>query len=521
MKNSLIYSFLTLALAAGLAASCTREPMAENSGAPEQITATIAQLAVGIEETTLGTDAPQTKTAVGAFDSEHKAQLTWSENDQITVTDAAGKTAVYTLDEDDGDEDLGPGKTEAKFTLTSAQTDFGTGPFTATYGTKPAAYQTITPGTSVPGGLYMEAAEVDNLRGFSFEVKCGLLSLKLTSATEKTVTQIVISGAPGEYTVTPSGGSAAVSTEGAPFVIPLMPGRYSEVRVYDGSTPAKAVAFKSGVNITAAHLQPATAALPEDAAVQHDFVTIGGLQWATMNIGATTAAGSPETCYGDYFAWGETETYLTYAPRASGTGTCTFRSDAVGNGYNSVKTGYNWTNYNHSSSFTEWATIPYNSSSKVLTEDYDVASQKWGGGWRMPTKDEFGTLFSACGGTGNSWTGTINTAISLAGDVQAKGVYYCTSVDGILGTLFSDGYSQVFFPAAGRVKDTSLEKNLTGTVGGCYWSSTLAPTAGNAYYMSFRQSNVYISDNFNRYLGFTVRAVRNIPAPDDLPGTEW
>ena len=43
----------------------------------------------------------------------------------------------------------------------------------------------------------------------------------------------------------------------------------------------------------------------------HDYVEIGGKKWATMNVGATTVAGSPETAYGDYYAWGETVTYYT------------------------------------------------------------------------------------------------------------------------------------------------------------------------------------------------------------------
>lgn len=43
----------------------------------------------------------------------------------------------------------------------------------------------------------------------------------------------------------------------------------------------------------------------------HDYVEIGGKKWATMNVGATTVAGSPETAYGDYYTWGETVTYYT------------------------------------------------------------------------------------------------------------------------------------------------------------------------------------------------------------------
>jgi uncharacterized protein YjdB len=56
----------------------------------------------------------------------------------------------------------------------------------------------------------------------------------------------------------------------------------------------------------------------------HAFVKIGGLKWATMNVGATTVAGSYATCYGDYYAWGETQPrYMTIT--RSGTGSASYR----------------------------------------------------------------------------------------------------------------------------------------------------------------------------------------------------
>ena len=545
MKNSLIYSFLTLALAAGLAASCTREPMAESSGAPEQITATITQLAVGIEETTLGTDAPQTKTSTGAFDSEHKAQLTWSENDQITVTDAAGKTAVYTLDEDDGDEDLGPGKTEAKFTLTSAQTDFGTGPFTATYDSKPAAYQTITPGTSVPGGLYMEAAEVDNLRGFSFEVKCGLLSLKLTSATEKTVTQIVISGAPGEYTITPSGGSATVSTGGTTFVIPLMPGRYNEIKVYDNSTPVKVNVFKSGVSIPAGHLQPVTADLTTEAAVAHEYVNIGGQTWATMNIGATTVAGDLNTCAGDFYAWGSTNKIYesltwTYPDTPNSYGFILPQPTIVWKtGY---ETGFSPANApfyvsgdtNANTTFSKY--YGDDALTQLLPED-DVATQTWGNDWRMPTSQDFETLYESCGAPKDTLGNFVELKDTLTVENKdTRGVYIVKKdqtvlpeYSGVLGVLFiQDASHKLFFPSAWAIVGTT--PNNQNCSYSCFcWSSSLnlnetrnnGNYKGQAYNLQARKGSAKPNDDSNRRYGYTIRAIRNIPAPDDLPGTAW
>lgn len=50
---------------------------------------------------------------------------------------------------------------------------------------------------------------------------------------------------------------------------------------------------------------------PDPSTANHEYVEIGGVKWATMNIGATTVAGSPSTCFGDYFMWGETEPCYT------------------------------------------------------------------------------------------------------------------------------------------------------------------------------------------------------------------
>ena len=41
----------------------------------------------------------------------------------------------------------------------------------------------------------------------------------------------------------------------------------------------------------------------------HEYVDLGlSVKWATCNVGATTPEG-----YGDYFAWGETNTKSTYS----------------------------------------------------------------------------------------------------------------------------------------------------------------------------------------------------------------
>ena len=150
-----------------------------------------------------------------------------------------------------------------------------------------------------------------------------------------------------------------------------------------------------------------------------EYVEIGGLKWATMNLGATTVAGSGETCYGDYYAWGVT------APYYEGTGgwpaTPTWKSGKA--------RGYAWQSYCGSSSFSEWSTPPYDATTKILKPDFDAAAQTLGDGWRMPTSAEFQALYDAC--LNGSYDTTTNPSGASAS--VGKGVYWCTSYDGVAG----------------------------------------------------------------------------------------
>ena len=92
----------------------------------------------------------------------------------------------------------------------------------------------------------------------------------------------------------------------------------------------------------------------------HQYVDLGlssGLKWATCNIGAD----NPED-YGNYYAWGETETKAEYTED------------------NSVTFGQQLNDISGNA-------------------QYDAAAANWGGTWRMPTKDEIRELIYNC-----SWT---------------------------------------------------------------------------------------------------------------------
>ena len=108
----------------------------------------------------------------------------------------------------------------------------------------------------------------------------------------------------------------------------------------------------------------------------HDYVEIGGLKWATMNIGASSV-----TNYGLYFQWGDISGY-TYSEITS-----------------SAKT-LDWANYKYwtadtgsgSSGFTKYT----GSDGKIaLDEEDDAAKANWGGNWRMPTTAEYVALGNA------------------------------------------------------------------------------------------------------------------------------
>ena len=182
-----------------------------------------------------------------------------------------------------------------------------------------------------------------------------------------------------------------------------------------------------------------------------DWVDLGlpsGLLWATRNVGA-----SSPTDYGNYYAWGET----------------------------SPKSVYDWDTYRYSNSSTERLTKYTGSDGlTILQSGDDAATANYGG--RTPTKEE--------------WQELTNNTTSQ-----------CITINGVNGRCFtgSNGNS-LFLPAAGARWGSSL--GFAGSFG-YYWSSSLY--TGNpdlAWYFGFYLDSQGVGSNFDRYFGFTVRAVR-------------
>lgn len=203
-----------------------------------------------------------------------------------------------------------------------------------------------------------------------------------------------------------------------------------------------------------------------------------GLLWTTCNIGAS----KPQD-YGDYYAWGETET----------------------------KSDYSWSTYKYCAPPYDLLTKYCNDSSKgkdgftdalsVLEASDDIVTVKLGSDYRMPTNDEWNELFNEAY-TYNVWTEDYNST-GVAGRIVYKkknGGDYTTSD------------IHIFLPAAGIRR--GLELKFVGS-GGNYWSSSLI--ADNPQHMDspqlayFRLFSSDSSDLINggRCLGFSVRAVRH------------
>lgn len=184
-----------------------------------------------------------------------------------------------------------------------------------------------------------------------------------------------------------------------------------------------------------------------------------GIKWGSCNIGAS----KPED-YGDYYAWGETETKSCYY-----WSTYKFRIS-----------GYTWKDVK----FSKYITTSYYGTvdSKTMLEPTDdVAHVKLGGKWWIPTDAEWTELRENC-----FWIWTTRNG-----------------VNGRLVTSKKNGNS-IFLPAAGYRVDTYL-----WDAGSCglYWSSSLDT------YFPYRAWGFYCnSSNFSgsvddRYHGRSVRPV--------------
>lgn len=190
-----------------------------------------------------------------------------------------------------------------------------------------------------------------------------------------------------------------------------------------------------------------------EPAPEPEYVDLGlSVKWATFNVGAT----KPEE-YGDYFAWGETET----------------------------KDKYSWATYKWgtSSNLTKYNTTD---GKTILDLDDDAAYVNWGGNWRMPSKEEVDELTQQC-----SWIWTTHNNVNG---------YKVTGPNG----------NSIFLPAAGY---KGAGPTYPAGEDGLYWTSTLEK--GHYSYLIVLHNDApptQAGSSGTRCFGFTIR-----PVYDDRP----
>ena len=205
---------------------------------------------------------------------------------------------------------------------------------------------------------------------------------------------------------------------------------------------------------------------PTPPTPSHDYVEIGGIKWATMNVGSTGI-----TDDGFYFQWGDTQGY-TASQVGGGEGQKAF----TGYDYKyTLDAGQTFTKYN------------INDRKVTLDSSDDAVSAAWGCNWRMPTTDEFQVLMNAVNRT---WTYN----------------YEGSGVAGLICTDKTDSSKVLFFPAAGYANGGSVYQTRTGY----YWSSSVYRydyKFEKAYTISFSNGLNDWDLTAYRYYGHLVRGV--------------
>lgn len=180
----------------------------------------------------------------------------------------------------------------------------------------------------------------------------------------------------------------------------------------------------------------------------HEYVDLGlpsGILWATMNVGA-----SSPTEVGDKFAWGETE----------------------------PKTEFTIDNYSRVlyQKYEPYSDPSYDNPTHLEIRD-DAANAKWGGQWRMPTRNEVEELTANCTITKGE------AGLTLTSDINGKSIFF----------PFNDAYyyfETIEYPAS------------------CIWTNSHDGKLG-IYFFTFPAvyENIYTTDSYNIYYGMSVRAI--------------
>ena len=248
------------------------------------------------------------------------------------------------------------------------------------------------------------------------------------------------------------------------------------LRKFDSVSEMNAAIASSEINILGLAYNNGTPVMknksnssPVPPTPSHDYVEIGGIKWATMNIGASTIYDT-----GLYFQWGDTQGY-TASQVGEGSGQKYFSEE-----------DYKWYDGTQSPSMIKYN---YIDNKVVLDLEDDAVHAAWGGNWRMPTIDEINSFIES---VNSEWTNNYNNSGTAGWVCEDK----------------EDNTKVLFFPASG---EASYGQCGDGTDGhGWILSSRVddGSEGHNNYILGgYYDDDGIHADSRNRYAGFPCRGV--------------
>ena len=191
------------------------------------------------------------------------------------------------------------------------------------------------------------------------------------------------------------------------------------------------------------------------------------VKWASFNIGAAR----PDI-KGDFFAWGETET----------------KSNFGSSNYRFSKGSGKYSKYCLKDDASHWAGDTEPDGITKLNPEDDAANVIFGGGWRMPTEEEWQELKDNC-----------TTAMTYySGSYGQYGIWYTSKKNG----------NNIFLPAIGYKEGYDIRGNGADGYYNCiYWASTLNVSKPPLAYSRYTSNGGITTFSTNRHIGMAVRPV--------------
>lgn len=194
----------------------------------------------------------------------------------------------------------------------------------------------------------------------------------------------------------------------------------------------------------------------------HEWVDLGltsGTLWATCNIGANF----PES-YGEFFAWGEDEEKKEYTEESY------------------IYNSYHEQSYNDDGTVKKGYYEYLDMGNNICNSDFDVARNKWGKGWQMPTFEQLEELIREC-----DWQR----------DMSDLGYIISSKIKG--------NNNSIFLPFSGYISGKTL---IGEKQSGAYWSSSSCDESSRAKGVLLDRNNyeewVYYIEKYN---GCNIRPV--------------